>query len=40
MVTPIPLVRQEALVAGYLDDANARRQFEDASALKASLDDL
>lgn len=34
------LYEQEALVSGYLDDANSRRQFEDASALKSSLDDL
>ncbi|KAK9899666.1 hypothetical protein P389DRAFT_2535 [Cystobasidium minutum MCA 4210] len=34
------LYEQEALVAGYLDDASARRQFEDAAALKSSLDDL
>ena len=34
------LYEQEALVSGYLDDANSRRQFEDASALKTSLDDL
>lgn len=34
------LYEQEALVSGYLDDANTRRQFEDASALKSSLDDL
>ena len=34
------LYEQEALVSGYLDDANARRQFEDAGALKSSLEDL
>ena len=34
------LYEQEALVSGYLDDANARRQFEDAGALKVSLEDL
>lgn len=34
------LYEQEALVSGYLDDATARRQFEDANALKTSLDDL
>lgn len=34
------LYEQEALVSGYLEDANARRQFEDALALKASLEEL
>ena len=32
--------RQERLVKGYLEDANARRQFEDAASLQASLDEL
>lgn len=34
------LRRQEQLVASYVDDANSRRQFEDAASLKASLDEL
>ncbi|GAA6023700.1 hypothetical protein JCM10207_008753 [Rhodosporidiobolus poonsookiae] len=34
------LLEQEALVKSYVDDANTRRQFEDASALQASLDEL
>ncbi|KAM0753604.1 hypothetical protein T439DRAFT_322497 [Meredithblackwellia eburnea MCA 4105] len=34
------LLEQEALVKGFVDEANARRQFEDAAALKASLDEL
>ncbi|GAA5996317.1 uncharacterized protein JCM10292_007531 [Rhodotorula paludigena] len=34
------LREQEALVKSYVDDANARRQFEDAAALEASLDEL
>jgi hypothetical protein len=34
------LYEQEALVSGYLDDAAGRREFEDADALKTSLDDL
>ncbi|KAL8293265.1 hypothetical protein RQP46_000959 [Phenoliferia psychrophenolica] len=33
-------LKQEALVQGYVEDANARRQFEDAASLKASLSDL
>ncbi|BGP22881.1 hypothetical protein JCM10295v2_001780 [Rhodotorula toruloides] len=32
--------KQEALVKSYVDDANARRQFEDAVALQASLEEL
>lgn len=32
--------RQEALVQGFVEDANHRRQFEDAQSLKASLDEL
>lgn len=32
--------RQEMLVTSYVEDANARRQFEDAAALQASLDEL
>lgn len=32
--------RQEKLVQSYLEDANARRQFEDAASLQASLDEL
>ncbi|BGP13921.1 hypothetical protein JCM10213_002565 [Rhodosporidiobolus nylandii] len=34
------LLEQEALVKSYVDDANSRRQFEDAAALQASLDEL
>ena len=34
------LYEQEALVSGYLEDAQVRRQFEDASALKMSLEEL
>ncbi|GEM11569.1 rabenosyn-5 [Rhodotorula toruloides] len=34
------LREQEALVKSYVDDANARRQFEDAVALQASLEEL
>ncbi|PRQ73881.1 FYVE zinc finger-domain containing protein [Rhodotorula toruloides] len=34
------LREQEALVRSYVDDANARRQFEDAAALQASLEEL
>ncbi|BGP30149.1 carboxypeptidase Y-deficient [Rhodotorula toruloides] len=34
------LREQEALVKSYVDDANARRQFEDAAALQASLEEL
>ncbi|GAA5841534.1 hypothetical protein JCM11251_001254 [Rhodosporidiobolus azoricus] len=34
------LKEQEALVKSYVDDANSRRQFEDAAALQASLDEL
>ncbi|KAK4058755.1 carboxypeptidase Y-deficient [Microbotryomycetes sp. JL221] len=34
------LLEQEALVRSYVEDANARRQFEDAASLKASLDEL
>ncbi|GAA5835296.1 hypothetical protein JCM9279_004500 [Rhodotorula babjevae] len=34
------LREQEALVQSYVDDANSRRQFEDAAALQASLDEL
>lgn len=33
-------IRQEALVQSYVEDANSRRQFEDAASLKASLDEL
>lgn len=32
--------RQERLVQSYVDDANARRQFEDAASLQTSLDEL
>jgi hypothetical protein len=32
--------RQEKLVQSYLEDANSRRQFEDAASLQASLDEL
>ncbi|KAK4705623.1 rabenosyn-5, partial [Phenoliferia sp. Uapishka_3] len=34
------LLEQESLVKGYVDDAIARRQFEDSASLKASLQDL
>ncbi|GAA6026987.1 hypothetical protein JCM8097_006018 [Rhodosporidiobolus ruineniae] len=34
------LLEQEALVKSYVDDANSRRQFEDAAALQMSLDEL
>lgn len=34
------LLEQESLVQGYVEDANHRRQFEDAASLKASLDEL
>ncbi|GAA5938346.1 hypothetical protein JCM3775_000869 [Rhodotorula graminis] len=34
------LREQESLVQSYVDDANSRRQFEDAAALQASLDEL
>ncbi|BGP53951.1 hypothetical protein JCM8202_006144 [Rhodotorula sphaerocarpa] len=34
------LREQEMLVTSYVEDANARRQFEDAAALQASLDEL
>ncbi|GAA5989402.1 hypothetical protein JCM10908_001297 [Rhodotorula pacifica] len=34
------LREQEALVQSYVEDANARRQFEDAAALQTSLDEL
>ncbi|GAA6006398.1 hypothetical protein JCM11491_004940 [Sporobolomyces phaffii] len=34
------LLEQEKLVQSYLEDANARRQFEDAASLQASLDEL
>jgi len=34
------LLEQEKIVSGYFHDANARRQFEDATALKMSLDEL
>ncbi|GAA5888022.1 hypothetical protein JCM6882_000253 [Rhodosporidiobolus microsporus] len=34
------LKEQEALVKSYVDDANSRRQFEDAAALQNSLDEL
>ncbi|KAH8914411.1 hypothetical protein BT69DRAFT_1072118 [Atractiella rhizophila] len=34
------LMEQEQLVAGYLEEANKRRQFEDAAALQTSLDEL
>ncbi|KAM0792406.1 hypothetical protein ACM66B_005085 [Microbotryomycetes sp. NB124-2] len=34
------LLEQEALVRSYVEDANARRQFEDAASLKASLNEL
>lgn len=34
------LLEQESLVQGYVEDAHARRQFDDAASLKASLDDL
>ncbi|GAA5947238.1 hypothetical protein JCM3765_001585 [Sporobolomyces pararoseus] len=34
------LLEQEKLVQSYLEDANSRRQFEDAASLQASLDEL
>ncbi|ORY58668.1 FYVE zinc finger-domain-containing protein [Leucosporidium creatinivorum] len=34
------LLEQEQLVSSYVDDANSRRQFEDAASLQASLDEL
>ncbi|GAA6051153.1 hypothetical protein JCM3770_002565 [Rhodotorula araucariae] len=34
------LREQEQLVQSYVDDANSRRQFEDAAALQASLEEL
>ncbi|GAA6064550.1 hypothetical protein JCM10212_005777, partial [Sporobolomyces blumeae] len=34
------LLEQERLVASYLEDANSRRQFEDAASLSVSLDEL
>ncbi|GAA5868425.1 hypothetical protein JCM8547_006271 [Rhodosporidiobolus lusitaniae] len=34
------LLEQEALVKSYVEDANSKRQFEDAFALQASLDEL
>lgn len=32
--------RQERQVQSYVEDANARRQFEDAASLQMSLDEL
>jgi rabenosyn-5 len=32
--------RQEALVTSYINDANSRRQFEDAASLSFSLIEL
>lgn len=34
------LLEQETLVAGYLEEAQSRRQLEDAGSLKMSLDEL
>ncbi|GAA5900360.1 uncharacterized protein JCM6883_002821 [Sporobolomyces salmoneus] len=34
------LLEQEKLVQSYLEDANSRRQFEDAASLQSSLDEL
>lgn len=34
------LLEQERLVEAYLEEANSRRQLEDAASLKTSLDEL
>ena len=35
-----PLLEQEALLEGFVAEANAQRKFEDAKALKANLKEI